>query len=284
MSLSGLSARQAPQIVLARATLAAICLLFAARAGAEPSCRELAPWDRLGESGRNFARPLPLSLSAVAVAAPFGFAPTGLDQRLRVASQRDLGGRPNLEPVTIWTPYVIGTGLLVGYGVSALVQSCRAERALAPVLQAGVVTLASVSLLKFGVGRRFPNGGTDPNAPDRLDHPERARDFAPFQRGLGGWPSGHTAIMFSGAAAFRASNPELGVVSFAGYPFALAVAGGMWLGDHHYASDIISGALFGQAVGDSAGQSFAQAFGAPGAFTVLPTNDGGFVVEWAGVW
>ncbi|HEX3777164.1 MAG TPA: phosphatase PAP2 family protein [Polyangiaceae bacterium] len=266
-----------------RATLAVGWFLWTTHAGAQTSCRELAPWDRLGKSGQNFLRPLPLALSVAAVAAPFGFAPTGLDQRLRVVAQRDLGGRPNLEPVSVWTPYVLGGGLLVGYAVSAALQSCRAERVLAPVLQAGVVTLASVSLLKFGVGRRFPNGESDPNAPDRLDHPERAHDFAPFGRGLAGWPSGHTAIMFSGAAAFRASNPELGVMSFAGYPFALAVAGGMWLGDHHYASDIISGALFGEAIGDSVGQSFAHAFDAPGAFTVLPTN-AGWVVEWVGVW
>jgi hypothetical protein len=144
-------------------------------------------------------------------------------------------------------------------------------------------------LLKLGVGRRWPNGGTDPSAPDRLDHPERARDFAPFQRGFAAWPSGHTALMFSGAAAFRASNPELGVVAFVGYPFALAVASGMWFGDHHYASDIVSGALLGEAIGDSAGESFATALGVPGALTLLPvlgtpSGAGGLEIVWAGAW
>jgi membrane-associated phospholipid phosphatase len=235
------------------------------------------------------ARPVPLTLTALAVAAPFGFAPTGVDQRLRIVAQRDLGGRPNLEPISVWTPYVLGGGVIIGYGIGAALGSCSTKRVLAPVIQAGAITLTAVSLLKFGVGRRFPNGGTDPNASDRLEHPERARDFAPFQRGFGAWPSGHTALLFSGAASFRASNPELGVLAFLGYPLALGVAGGMWLGDHHYASDIASGALLGEAIGDSAGRSFATVLGVPGALTLLPTgataaHGAGFEIQWAGFW
>jgi membrane-associated phospholipid phosphatase len=276
--------RQTRQIAVA---LAWLLLVFCGRARATEPCSEVAPWDRLGRSARSFARPVPLALTALAVVAPFGFAPTGLDQRLRALSQRELGGRPNLEPVSVWTPYVLAGGLFVGYGISAVVGSCAAERALAPVIQAGVVTFSAVSLLKLGVGRRFPNGGTDPNASDRLDHPEGARDFEPFQRGFGAWPSGHTALMFSAAAAFRASNPELGIVAFAGYPLALGVASGMWLGDHHYASDILSGALLGQAIGDSAGESFATTLGVPGALTLVPTRRArgtGFELTWLGVW
>ncbi|HTA90651.1 MAG TPA: phosphatase PAP2 family protein [Polyangiaceae bacterium] len=261
---------------------AALALLASCGAAWAEPCSQVAPWDRLATSARNFVQPAPLTLTVVAIATPFGFAPTGLDQRLRVVAQRDLGGRPNLEPVSVWTPYVLAGGLLVGYGVSAAAHSCAAERTLAPVIQAGAVTFTVVSLLKLGVGRRFPNGGSDPNAPDRLDHPERAHDFAPFQRGFAGWPSGHTALMFSAAAAFRASNPELGVVAWVGYPLALGVASGMWLGDHHYASDIVSGALLGEAIGDSAGESFATLLGVPGTLALLPTLEAGFEVRWAG--
>ena len=291
MSFSVFARRRARRTWLLRAAWAAALAVECPNAWAEKPCSEVAPWDRLATTGRNFARPLPLTLTTLAVAAPFGFAPTGLDQRLRIVAQRDLGGRPNLEPVSVWTPYVLGAGLVVGYGVSAAVGSCASERVLAPVIQAGVFTFTAVSLLKLGVGRRWPNGGTDPNAADRLDHPERAHDFAPFQRGFAAWPSGHSALMFSGAAAFRASNPELGVLGFVGYPFAVAVAGGMWFGDHHYASDIVSGALLGEAIGDSAGESFATALGVPGALTLLPmpaTLAGGggleLEIEWAGVW
>jgi len=155
---------------------------------------------------------------------------------------------------------------------------------LAQILQEGVITYGVVGFLKIGVGRQWPNGGADPSAPDRLEHPERAQDFAPFQRGIGAWPSGHTAILFAGAAAFRASNPELGGWSFAGYPLALAVAGGMWFGDHHWASDILSGAMLGEAIGGSVGKSFSQALGVPGALSFAPFNGTGVAVQWFTLW
>jgi len=279
--------RERPCPSRARRVLSGLILSSLAHTGsarAQSTCVEVAPWSRLERSGAGLVRPLPLTLTALAIAAPFGFAPTGLDQRLRVVSQRDLDGRPNLEPVSVATPYVLAGGLVVAYGVSAFVRSCAAERVLAPVLQAGTLTFVGVSLLKLGVGRRWPNGGTDPSAPDRLDHPERAHDFRPFRRGFAAWPSGHTALMVSAAAAFRASNPELGVAAYAGYPLALGVAAGMWWGDHHYASDILSGALLGEAIGDSVGRSFARELGAPGAITFVPLGDGAFELTWAGAW
>ena len=213
-----------------------------------------------------------------------GLAPTGLDQRLRVVAQRDLGGRPDLEPVSVWTPYVLAAGLIVGYGVSAAVDSCSGKRELSPMIEAGALTFVGVGALKLSLGRRWPNGGRDPSAPDRLDHPESAHDFAPFQRGFGAWPSGHSALLFAGASAFRASNPQLGWLSWLGYPLALGVASGMWLGDHHYVSDIVSGALLGEAVGSSVGKSFSEALGVPGELGVLPEGRGGFAVHFRGVW
>jgi membrane-associated phospholipid phosphatase len=250
---------------------------------AESACWETKPWSRLGSTAENFARPAPLALTTVAALSPFALAPRA-DHQLRLVAQRDSFGQPRLEPVTVWTPYVLAGGLLVGYGVSVAVDSCKAQRVLAPLIQAGFLTYVTVGLLKFGVGRRWPNGGTDPRAPDRLEHPERARDFSPFQRGIGAWPSGHTAIMMASAAAFRASNPELGVLSFAGYPLALGVAGGMWFGDHHWASDVVSGALLGEAIGGSVGESFAEALGVPGTLSISPLPGGGFEAEWLALW
>jgi membrane-associated phospholipid phosphatase len=223
-------------------------------------------------------------LSAIAIATPFGFAPTGLDQRLRIVAQRDLSGRPNLEPVSVWTPYVLAGGLFVGYGISAAVGSCAGKRLIAPIIQSGLLTYVATGALKFAVGRRFPNGGENPNSPDRLEHPDGAHDFKPFQRGFGGWPSGHTALMVAAASAFRTANPQLGVVSWLGYPLAFGVAAGMWLGDNHYASDIISGGLFGEAIGGSVGKSFSDALGMPGALTLMPQDRTGFAVHWLGVW
>jgi membrane-associated phospholipid phosphatase len=249
-------------------------------AAAEPRCVETKPWSRLGTSAANFARPVPLALTWFAVLTPLSLSPTGVDHQLRLVAQRDLFGKPNLTPVSVWTPYVLGGGVLVGYTVSLATGSCEAQRVLAPLLQAGVLSYTIVGMTKIVVGRQWPNGGSDPNAPDRLEHPERAQDFAPFQRGIGAWPSGHTAIMFAGAAAFRASNPELGWLSFAGYPLAVGVAAGMWLGDHHWASDIVSGALLGEAIGGSVGRSFSESLGVPGALALSPLAGHGVYATW----
>ncbi|HET7539125.1 MAG TPA: phosphatase PAP2 family protein [Polyangiaceae bacterium] len=247
---------------------------------AQTSCVATKPWSRLGSSAKNFARPVPLALTWFAVLTPLSLAPTGVDHQLRLVAQHDLFGKPRLEPVSVWTPYVLGGGVLVGYTVGLATGSCATQRVLAPLLQAGVLSYTLIGVTKFAVGRQWPNGGADPSAPDRLEHPERARDFAPFQRGIGAWPSGHTAIMFAGAAAFRASNPELGWLSFAGYPLAVGVAAGMWFGDHHWASDIVSGALLGEAIGSSVGKSFSETLGVPGALAVSSLSGGGFYATW----
>ncbi|HKO47844.1 MAG TPA: phosphatase PAP2 family protein [Polyangiaceae bacterium] len=261
---------------------ALLALTTALPAKAESSCSETKPWSRLTSSGKNFVRPVPLTLTALAIVAPFGFA-TGLDHDARLVAQRDSFGKPRLEPVSVWTPYVLGAGLMVGYGVSLAAGSCATQRVLAPLLQAGFLTYGVVGLLKVSVGRQWPVGGSDPQAVDRLEQPERARDYAPFQQGVGAWPSGHTAVMFAAAAAFRASNPELGLLSFVGYPLAVGVAGGMWLGDHHWASDIVSGALLGEAIGSSVGKSFSESLGVPGSLLVTRL-DGGFGAQWFALW
>ena len=259
-------------------------LALSGRARAAPPCPGAAPWSNLSESAAHFARPVPLTLTALAVVTPFAMAPTGLDHQVRLVAQRDLFGKPQLEPVSVWTPYVLAGGLFVGYGVAALADSCSAKRRIAPVLQAGVLTFATVAILKFGVGRQWPNGGRNPDAPDRLDHPEYAHDFAPFQRPYAAWPSGHTALMFAGAASFRAANPDLGLAAWLGYPLALGVASGMWLGDHHWGSDIISGALLGEAIGSSVGQTFSDALGAPGSLVLTAPDGSGLGVQWLAVW
>lgn len=201
-------------------------------------------------------RPVPLVLVAGAVVAPIVMAPTGLDHELRLVAQNDLGGKHDLEPYSVIGPYVLGGGVLVGYLVSLGVSACDFERPQAAVLQAMTLSFASTVFLKWAVGREWPNAGEDPTDPNRLDHPEHATTFTPFQS-FGSWPSGHTSFMFAAASAFRTSAPELGVAAWLGYPFAIGVAFGMWLGDHHWVSDIVSGGLLGEAIGSSVGHAFA---------------------------
>ncbi len=229
---------------------------MAAPSRAEPGCDRAAPWNRLGDAAKNYAAPLPLGLTAASAIPPLTLATTSGDHRLRVFAQTTLGGSYRAEPVSYYAPFVVGAGALGTVAVAALGGSCKVQRPAAAVLQAMVLGLAVTGLSKWAIGRGWPNAGLDPHAPDRLDHPERAHVFRPFVNGLGAFPSGHTLSMMAAAAAFRTAAPELGVVSYVGYPLALGVGFGMWFGDRHWASDVLSGALLGEAVGSSVGRSF----------------------------
>jgi membrane-associated phospholipid phosphatase len=239
---------------LGKSVLAAFLLVAPAAHAAAP-CSRLAPWNRVSTSLAHFAEPLPLGLTELSP-LPLVLAPSGLDHDLRLAAQENLGGRYRVEPVTPFVPYALAGGALAALGVSAAVGACEAERPLSAVLQGMGGGLVVTVLLKWSVGRQWPNAGQDPHAPDRLSHPENAQTFRPFRLTLGAWPSGHTLAMVAAAAAFRSAEPELGATRFIGYPLAAAVAAGMWLGDRHWASDILSGAMLGEANGSSAGRSF----------------------------
>jgi membrane-associated phospholipid phosphatase len=232
-------------------------LLVCFSASAEPRCTGVAPWSRLARTGAEVAKPLPLALTLGAAASPLLLAPTGLDHRLRVAAQRDFGGSYHLEPVSFYAPFVLAGGVLVAHVGASLGGSCSVRRPTAAMVQALVLGLGVTGLIKWSTGRSWPNGGRDPRAADRLEHPATAREFRPFRAGLAAFPSGHTLTMMVAAAAFRAAEPELGVLAWSGYPLALGVGAGMWLGDHHWASDVISGALLGEAIGGSVGRTFA---------------------------
>jgi membrane-associated phospholipid phosphatase len=242
------------------------------------------PWQHLGDTGREFVRPLPLVLVGSAALAPAVMAPTGLDHELRLVAQEDLGGSHAIEPFSIYAPYVVGGGVLVGHIVSHAVSACAAQRHTAAVLQAMVFSLGSTVLLKWAVGREWPNAGLDPESPDRLDYPERAEAFEPF-RSFGSWPSGHTSFMFATASALRTAAPEIGIVGWVVYPFALGVATGMWIGDHHWASDIVSGGLLGEAIGSSVGRGFApSAERETVSLGFGPVAGDGALVQVYGIW
>jgi membrane-associated phospholipid phosphatase len=123
-------------------------------------------------------------------------------------------------------------------------------------IQALAVTLATTGLLKLGTGRPYPLHGGDPHAQDRLDHPEYAREFRPFQNGLGAWPSGHTSSTISIAAALTAYAPDQPWIPAIGYPLGAAIGLGMIDRDSHWTSDVVAGALVGHAIGWSIGRNF----------------------------
>jgi membrane-associated phospholipid phosphatase len=267
--------------------LVALGVSVSSSARAEDGCSRMLPWNRVGVSLGHYVEPTPLILTGLSPVPVLVFAPTGLDHDLRLVAQQDLGGEYRLEPVSYWTPYVLAGSSALALGVAALVGVCELERPLSAILQAMGGGLVVTGLLKWSVGREWPNGGGDPHAPDRLEHPENAQEFRPFGFRFGAWPSGHTLSMFAAAAAFRAAERELGVVRFVGYPLALGVGVGLWLSDRHWASDVISGAMLGEAIGGSVGQSFARSEDESGLFHGSPflhPVTGGALVGWSGRW
>jgi membrane-associated phospholipid phosphatase len=70
------------------------------------------------------------------------------------------------------------------------------------------------------------------------------------------------------------------------YPVAAGIGAGMIVGDHHWASDVVAGALIGQAIGWSVGRSFRErAHGASpvaSRFQLVPLVGGG--VTGGAVW
>ena len=216
------------------------------------------PWQRLPAAGREVLRPVSLALIGTAALTPVALSPTGADNELRTFSQTTLGGSYRPEAISIWAPWVVlGTSGLTYLG-SSLVDLCPVARRASAILQGVLGTALLVSVTKFGAGRQWPSGGRGPNAPDRLKHPEDANDYQPLSRGIGAaFPSGHTGVVFAATAALRTSAPDATWWRFAGYPLAVGVGFSMWFGDHHWASDVLSGGLLGEAIGGAAGRAWA---------------------------
>jgi membrane-associated phospholipid phosphatase len=218
--------------------------------GARASCIEH-PLTALGPRLARLGEPAPLLLLAGAVAAPLVLAPSGVDQRIRVLAQRDLGGRYDAERMSVTAPYALAAALAVGYGVALVEADCAATAVTARSLQAMGLAFLVMAASKIIVGRTYPAG--DPYAANRLVDDARSTRVQPFEM-AGAWPSGHAATTFAFAAVIRTALPaRAGALRYGGYLLATAVSVGMLLGDHHWASDVVSGALLGEAIGRSVG-------------------------------
>jgi membrane-associated phospholipid phosphatase len=125
-------------------------------------------------------------------------------------------------------------------------------------VQALALTALDTAWLKWATGRPFPTHGGDPNSPERLQ-PGYAKEFGQESfstRGYLAWPSGHTSTSVAVAAALTAYYPERIWIPLLGYPVGLLIGLGMMQGDHHWASDVVAGAMLGHAIGYSVGRSF----------------------------
>ena len=209
-----------------------------------------------------------------AILATGAMAQSGLDHSVRVAVQNHLAS-PAYGDAAFYTGYILPAVAAPAIWVVGLAAGDDgATSAGSAAIQALAVTLATTGLLKWSTGRAYPTNGGDPAAPDRLDHPAFARTFTPFAGPLLAWPSGHTSATVSLVAALTAYAPERLVIPLVGYPLAAAIGFGMVVGDRHWTSDVLAGALIGQAIGWSIGANFrARARGqAPPRLQLGPTG------------
>jgi membrane-associated phospholipid phosphatase len=287
--------RQVNSTLVRAALLVAATLALPGRALAEPPTPPPTPTpvDAVGDDLVDaFTRPSSLLFYAGAVLATGAMAFGGADQAIRVGVQRNLAWPPSGDAAVL-AGYILPTALAPSIYFVGLAGH---DRALAgggsAALQALVVTVVATGALKLAVGRVYPLNGGDPRSPDRLDHPEFATAFQPFQRldlpTLPAWPSGHTSACFAVAASLTAYYPDQLWVPLIGYPVGLLIGFGLVDGDRHWASDVIAGALIGHAIGYSIGQSFrSRILGgrreATAGITVVPLV-GSYGVGLLGTW
>lgn len=202
---------------------------------------------------------------AVAVTGAMAFS--GADHAIRVGVQRNLVA-PAFGDAALYAGYALPASVAPAiYLVGLAAHDSKVAGAGSAALQALATALAATGVLKIAVGRSYPLAGGDPSAPDRLDHPEYARQFRPFQTlwPLPSWPSGHTSATLSIAAALTAYYPDEMWVPFVGYPLGILIGLGMVDGDRHWASDVVAGGLIGHAIGYSIGADFRRRLTSQGA-------------------
>jgi membrane-associated phospholipid phosphatase len=126
------------------------------------------------------------------------------------------------------------------------------------VLQAGVLTVAYVTVLKFFTGRPAPRDDHIP--PLAADDAALSRKFRPgFYRGgvVVGWPSGHVAVttaMLSSLAFYYPDSWLLKAVLVVGTAGMMLAVSSFEAGGMHWASDAVAGALMAFPIGMSTGR------------------------------
>jgi membrane-associated phospholipid phosphatase len=205
-----------------------------------------------------------------AIASTVLLTATDWDYDIQYATQKHETMPPELNEaffVAGWfAPVVISGGL---YSTGLLAGNDTMSRAGAASIQAMILTFGVTTAGKILTGRRGPDKNLFPGANPQgngggFKRTRSANDYnfafwENFNRSEGRffWPSGHTSSMFAVAAAMTAStrDPAVGIIS---YSLAGYMGWAMIDGDHHWASDVIAGALLGQVIGWTVGTSYAS--------------------------
>ncbi|MFO0642175.1 MAG: phosphatase PAP2 family protein [Polyangiaceae bacterium] len=214
------------------------------------------PTDRLGCNLVDAATGENLLFYGAAVLSTMELSASGADHGIRVFVEERLGTR-GFSDFTVSLGYygLPAMGALV-YATGLVARDTKLAGAGAAALQAMTVTFATTVLLKGLTGRPFPNHGGHPESPDRLLHPEWAREWRGPLLENSAWPSGHTSVAVALASSLVSYYADVPWLPWVLYPGAASIAFGMMSGAHHWASDVVAGALMGHAIGASIGADF----------------------------
>jgi membrane-associated phospholipid phosphatase len=244
-------------------TLAALALAGPARAADDEAGQVVpgsfpGPFDRIGRNlADSFLGPQ-LGFQLAAVAATATMTSQDVDVRVhRYFHDHPLWGRDLYPSIVIGVagPVALFGGLQMAGRLGGNPETVGAAYA---VLQAGVLTLGYVTLLKLVTGRPAPREDYIPALAADDEHLSRKFRFGLYRGGIvAGWPSGHVAVTTAVLSALAFYYPDSWalkaalVLGSAGLALGVSAfeAGGM-----HWASDAVAGALMAFPIGMATGR------------------------------
>lgn len=218
------------------------------------------PLSHAKENASKLIEPDNLLLYALAAGSTAALVSSGQDWAMRVNTARH-ANFPAFESASYYGGYALP--IVVGPALW-LTGLARDQKGLAgagaAATQAVIYTVVVVGTLKWATGRPFPHHGMAPHDPVRLEHPEFATEFHFFPSTLHNWsyPSGHAASCVAIAASLSAYWNDEAWLPWVTYPLAAGIGAGMVIGEHHWASDVVAGAVIGHAIGHSVGNGFTK--------------------------
>lgn len=124
------------------------------------------------------------------------------------------------------------------------------------VLQAGLITVSYISILKGITGRAHP----DPNSPLDREEVSESFNFGLVRGGIyRGWPSGHVGGTMAVASTLAGYYPEKTWLKYVGYgwvAYTMASVSAFHKGTMHWLSDAIAAGFMTYSIGQSVGSYF----------------------------
>jgi membrane-associated phospholipid phosphatase len=209
--------------------------------------------------GQNALHSITFNCGLNFVGAGFGtwiLIETGVDWKWRNTSYNN-EWLSNLGRPELYIGYLVpAITPVITYAAGRFMKNEKLQTTGLALAQSLILTLAIQTPLKMITGRAIPGIITEFDQSRSLRTDNFSDEFNWFNLNfIGGWPSGHTANAFAGAATIAEIYQDHIALQIAVYSYAAIIGLGVSL-NVHWASDVLAGALIGYAVGKTVGRSF----------------------------